>query len=470
VNVRNLSRVAGGVVALGFVFSAVAPGCTPASQESSVSQPLGLDDAAPTCNLGQQCVPNEPCPDLTIDAVRLLQSSFFQTRDFTATDCAIVEGCVTTPGTRTLLRFDTATPNVGTADMVLGAPTNNGCFQFSSCHNHYHFNDYAKYTLLSEDGTTVVATGQKRAFCLEDLARLPDTDAAVPATTFNCSNQGIHVGYEDIYNSALDCQWIDVTGVPPGNYQLSVTVNFAHVIPELSYDNNTATVPITIAGPADSGPPDAGGTDAATPCQQRGGCASCADGTQCGWCSTTGGCFDGTASGPTNGSCASWQWTADQCGLPDAGSDDGGPEGGQEAGDDSGIDAAADGGADATVDPCNTEALACTPCTALPTCGWCVDDGSCRTGTATGPTGSSCGSWDWVQQSCAAPPPPDAGDDASDATMGDPCNTEATACAPCTALATCGWCADDGTCRTGMAGGPNTGTCSGWSWVQNSCP
>ena len=463
---RNLVRLAGGVAALGFVVASVGAGCSEVSREQTKAAPQALDEAGPTCSLGQECVPNGPCPDLTIDSARLAQSAYFQTRDFTATDCAIVEGCVTTPGTRTLLRFDTATPNIGTADMVLGTPDpNNGCFQFSSCHNHYHFNDYAKYTLLTQDGTTVVATGQKRAFCLEDLARLPDTDAAVPASTFNCSNQGIHVGYEDIYTAALDCQWIDVTGVPPGNYQLNVTINFAHVIPESSYDNNTATVPIVIAGAGDAGSGDAGdgGGDAATPCSSRGGCASCADGTQCGWCSTTGGCFDGTASGPTQGTCPNWQWTADQCGLPDAGSDGGGTEGGDDGG------AGNDAGSDAAVDPCNTEANACGTCTLLPVCGWCADDGTCRTGTNTGPTGSSCSSWAWVQPSCSAPPP-DAGADASDATMGDPCNSEANACGTCTLLPVCGWCADDGSCRTGTSTGPNDGPCSGWSWVQTSCP
>jgi hypothetical protein len=48
----------------------------------------------------------------------------------------------------------------------------------------------------------------------------------------------------------LDCQWIDVTGVPPGNYLLRVTINGgpngSHIFAESDYTDNIATVPVTI--------------------------------------------------------------------------------------------------------------------------------------------------------------------------------------------------------------------------------
>lgn len=37
-----------------------------------------------------------------------------------------------------------------------------------------------------------------------------------------CS-QGLSPGCHDIYAANIDCQWIDITDVPPGNYVLKVT-------------------------------------------------------------------------------------------------------------------------------------------------------------------------------------------------------------------------------------------------------
>ena len=44
----------------------------------------------------------------------------------------------------------------------------------------------------------------------------------------------------------LDCQWIDVTGVPDGDYTLTLTVNKARIFKESSYDNNQASLTVTI--------------------------------------------------------------------------------------------------------------------------------------------------------------------------------------------------------------------------------
>src|SRR5437870_7381941 len=84
--------------------------------------------------------------DLTIDAARLQGSVVFRTQNFKPNDCAIVEGCVGGSGKRNLMKFDVATPNVGSEDLVLGSPTdpnNSGLFVYSSCHGHYHLTDYA---------------------------------------------------------------------------------------------------------------------------------------------------------------------------------------------------------------------------------------------------------------------------------------------------------------------------------------
>ena len=182
-------------------------------------------------------------PDLTIDGARLQSSVDFVTKNFKANDCALVEGCVGGTGKRKLMRFDVATPNIGTADMYLGSPVNNPLFIYSPCHGHYHFTKYATYELLDLSGTTILL-GRKQAFCLEDFA--PYYSPQVSSRGYTCSNQGISVGWQDIYYKTLDCQWLDVTGIKPGNYQLRVTINPERVLVESSYANNAATVPVTI--------------------------------------------------------------------------------------------------------------------------------------------------------------------------------------------------------------------------------
>ncbi len=186
--------------------------------------------------------PGGGLPDLTIDAYRLQTSVIFRTRTFKSGDCAVFEGCVGGTKKRKLLRFDVATPNIGTADLVLGDPTNNPLFQYSPCHGHYHFNGYALYELLDASGQTVL-TGRKQAFCLLDY--LPYASNAGPAK-FTCSYQGISAGWQDVYGSYLDCQWLDVTGIRVGSYRLRVTINPEFLLTESDYSNNSATVPVVI--------------------------------------------------------------------------------------------------------------------------------------------------------------------------------------------------------------------------------
>jgi hypothetical protein len=201
-----------------------------------------------TCGL-KACAPGAPCADLIVDVDDLRASIVFDSHTFVPTDCAVVEGCISQPGTRRLLRFDTGTANIGTADLVLGDPTGGACFQFSQCHQHYHFQGFSQYTLYQPDGRTVAATGHKQSFCLEDVEQYQPAPAPDPANPFTCTSQGLHVGWEDIYPHDIDCQWVDITGVPAGDYLLTVAINTAGYLPELNYANDSATVPVTIPPP-----------------------------------------------------------------------------------------------------------------------------------------------------------------------------------------------------------------------------
>jgi hypothetical protein len=225
-----------------------APATSPPAETSSTSSaPV---TGPQTCGL-TPCASGGRCADLTVDRDNLLGSIAIDTRTFSASDCAVAEGCITQTGKRRLLRFAVAALNAGNADIDVGDPTQNVCYQFSACHQHYHFKGVGHYTLYYADGTTVASVGRKVGYCLMDVEPNPTQSPppATPTSLFSCANQGLHVGWEDVYTADLDCQWVDITGLPAGSYVLSVVVNEEHYLPESNYTNNEARVPVMIPAP-----------------------------------------------------------------------------------------------------------------------------------------------------------------------------------------------------------------------------
>ena len=164
------------------------------------------------------------------------------TRTFAKTDCEVVEGCEPV-GTRTLLSFTTETRNIGNGDLIMGDPSTNSLFIWATCHQHYHFEHFANYTLLDTNGVTV-ASGHKVGFCLTDVHSWSPT--ANPSPKYGCNFQGIQVGWADVYEAGLPCQYIDITGVPSGDYTLQIVVNPDNVLHESNTNNNVTLVPVTI--------------------------------------------------------------------------------------------------------------------------------------------------------------------------------------------------------------------------------
>ena len=82
------------------------------------------------------------------------------------------------------------------------------------------------------------AEGHKASFCLEDS----ECDEGVEKF-YNCTNkgnQGISVGCADNYKNNIDCQWLDITDVANGEYNIRVNVNPTRNVPESDYSNNAA--------------------------------------------------------------------------------------------------------------------------------------------------------------------------------------------------------------------------------------
>jgi hypothetical protein len=195
------------------------------------------------CPLGSKCDGGKcALADLSIDEDYLRRSVKFRRAPFGEESCALVEGCIAAPGRRDLLRFSLNSPNTGEGDLHLGDPSGNPLFQYSPCHQHYHFESYAYYELRKPDGT-VVAPGRKQAFCLLDYTPLGEGSKEAQ---YDCSYQGISAGWADIYDDYLPCQWVDITDVPPGEYDLVVKLNHQRVLAESNYDNNEASVRVQV--------------------------------------------------------------------------------------------------------------------------------------------------------------------------------------------------------------------------------
>jgi hypothetical protein len=187
--------------------------------------------------------------DLRVDAQAIADSVIVVTRNIRSTSCALVEGCVGGAGDRKLLKFDGVIQNLGSEDFVIGDPTNSPeLFTYSDCHGHFHLNEAMFYELLDPitresvyaEGRRV--TGHKQGFCMIDMEQVAGKNKA----KFTCTYQGLTAGWSDIYARGLDCQWVDVTGVPPGNYLLRVTVNPSGSLPESDKTNNSVEVPVTL--------------------------------------------------------------------------------------------------------------------------------------------------------------------------------------------------------------------------------
>jgi hypothetical protein len=169
---------------------------------------------------------NDGKPDLAIDPQRFVAQMEVVDRYFASSDCALLEGVVGGSGYRRLLRFDTVLMNRGGGDLVIGdrSDSNNPYakyFVYHPCHGHYHIKDFSIYELLTADGTQVVA-GTKQGFCFEDSFKYEDGGKS---HGYECGNQGITVGWGDWYYKQLVGQWIDITGVPEGDYIVRVTIN-----------------------------------------------------------------------------------------------------------------------------------------------------------------------------------------------------------------------------------------------------
>jgi hypothetical protein len=222
---------------------------TGTSTSTTTTDGTGTGDGTGGSTGGQNGLPDI---DMSIVQTQMEGSAYTELVDFAENSCALEEACIDAAGERRVLRFSTITPNVGGADFVVGNPDDNPeRFEWGECHGHWHFKDFAAYRLLDMEGN-IVANGHKQAFALIDFSPWSD-DAGDEQYPLTDGTQGISVGWADIYAAGLDCQWVDITDVPNGDYVLVVSINASQGVEEADYDNNIVSLNVTIDD--QNGPP-----------------------------------------------------------------------------------------------------------------------------------------------------------------------------------------------------------------------
>uniref|UniRef100_A0A8C6MK18 Lysyl oxidase homolog n=1 Tax=Nothobranchius furzeri TaxID=105023 RepID=A0A8C6MK18_NOTFU len=162
-------------------------------------------------------------PDLVPDPYYIQSSVYVQRVPMYSLRCAAEENCLS----RNLIFFTELCPLLLT-------------------HRHYHsMDEFSHYELLDATTHRAVAEGHKASFCLEDTSCDYGYYRRYACTAHT---QGLSPGCYDTYNADIDCQWIDITDVKPGEYTLKISVNPYYQVPESDYSNNIVRCDVRYTG------------------------------------------------------------------------------------------------------------------------------------------------------------------------------------------------------------------------------
>jgi hypothetical protein len=123
-------------------------------------------------------------------------------------------------------------------------------------HNHWHVIGLQSW-ILTNDRNERLANGAKTGFCFWDNYRYGATGSAyyLPSTTSACTQRsdgtvpmGLSVGWGDEYPSSIAFQYIDISGLPYGDYTVQVQADAGSAFVEADETtNNWAWAQVRIA-------------------------------------------------------------------------------------------------------------------------------------------------------------------------------------------------------------------------------
>jgi hypothetical protein len=133
-------------------------------------------------------------------------------------------------------------------------------FDSKKGHNHWHFEQFARYVLLKADKNVAVRS-QKVGFC---IAPTDSVDMLLHHAQWNPSFIGLNgacgsttalwvqeympVGWGDTYNQSKAGQAFNITSLPNGTYYIEIIANPEHVLHEVTMSNDTSLRKVIISG------------------------------------------------------------------------------------------------------------------------------------------------------------------------------------------------------------------------------
>jgi len=129
-----------------------------------------------------------------------------------------------------------------------------GVFLWHKEHRHYHFKDFAIYTLESVDDIGGSNFNEKLSFkstfCVRDSEPIdlshPGSDRNASYKVCGKERQGISPGWADSYYYTYIDQKFDITNIPKGVYRLKIVINPENRFEEITKENNIGEVLLSI--------------------------------------------------------------------------------------------------------------------------------------------------------------------------------------------------------------------------------
>jgi hypothetical protein len=227
------------------------------------------------CGVADAAAPNGEC--VTAGAVRAVRLRFTTAEDNVGEGPLLLYGKRDSAGQATMAvrqafqsRVDGKIPD--SFEAAQRSTATSLYYEPAKMHQHWHLMGFERFELRTSRGDTLVAD-RKNGFCLGDRYPLADADRLPRAVVRDNSpqgilaryleknrcnhhdpdamtvTQGISVGRGDDYRLGVDFQWLDITDVPSGTYDVVNTANFDRTLRESNYDNNSSSIAISVQWP-----------------------------------------------------------------------------------------------------------------------------------------------------------------------------------------------------------------------------